>query len=151
MEQQSEMARMKEQSIFLELLRDFYEKEENIPKSSSGIIAEKTTSFIHEHYHEDINYDTLCKELQYNSTYISRCMKKVFQCTPLEYLKNYRLDQAKLLLVNSDYSISSIAEKVGFNNFSYFIKCFTDYEKITPKQFRERYRILTTHRWDLTE
>lgn len=151
MEQQCEVARLKEQSLFQEILRDFYDKEESIPKSSSGIIAEKTTTFIHEHYWEDINYDTLSRSLQYNSTYISRCMKKVFQCTPLEYLKNYRMEKAKLLLINTDFSISSIAEKVGFNNFSYFIKCFTEYEKITPKLFREKYRILTTNRWDLSE
>ncbi|WP_372496240.1 AraC family transcriptional regulator [Metabacillus halosaccharovorans] len=53
--------------------------------------------------------------------------------------------------MNTNIPITQIAEQVGFKNSSYFIKCFNEYEKITPKLFRDKYQVLTTHRWDIKD
>ncbi|MBO1514138.1 response regulator transcription factor [Metabacillus bambusae] len=151
MDQDGESVRWKEQSNFQDIFQLFKEMDETVIKSAAGIIAEKAAMYLRGNYQNHINYSTLGKALRYNPTYISRCMQKVFNCTPLEYLTDYRIEKAKLLLINTDKTVSRVAEEVGFNNISYFIKCFTNYEKITPKLFTEKYRSLTTHRWDLKE
>ena len=155
MGQQGEYVRWREQSIFQDLFREINEvnktndKISKKQKTSSGAIAEKAALFFQENYQTVINYQALEEALSYNRTYISRCMKEIFNHTPTEYLKQYRLQQAKLQLINTNEPIAVIAESVGFNNVSYFIKCFSEYEKVTPKLFRDKYRILTTYRWDV--
>jgi AraC-like DNA-binding protein len=143
MDQPTGMARWKEQSIFHDLLQSLHQPEESLSKSGVSVIAEKTAYFLRRNYKESIDYKYLSEAMNYNSTYISRCMRKVFQCTPLEYLKHYRIDRAKRLLLNTDLPVSRVCEEVGFENTSYFIKCFVEVEKMTPKVFRGKYRALT--------
>lgn len=45
-----------------------------------------------------------------------------------------RLEQAKLLLLQTDLAVSRIAEEVGFNNAAYFTSCFARFEGITLQQ-----------------
>lgn len=68
---------------------------------------------------------------------ISRCMKEIYRCTPLEYLHKYRLEQAKVLLLKSEIPISTVADRVGFNYAPYFSKCFLRYTGMTPLTFRK--------------
>lgn len=42
--------------------------------------------------------------------------RKYYGTTPYEYLKELRLNQALILLKNSDYGIATIAAKVGYHN-----------------------------------
>lgn len=48
----------------------------------------------------------------------------------------YRLEQAALLLRQTNEPISSIAEAVGFHHFSLFGKSFKAKTGETPKQYR---------------
>jgi len=146
MHQPTGMARWREQSIFQDMLQQFNETEESLAvRSSIGLVAEKVALYLRQNYKNNISYEALGEAINYNPTYISRCMKKVFHCTPLEYLKRFRIEKAKNLLINTDLPISVIAEEVGFSNISYFIKCFSEYEKLTPKAFRGKYRAITMH------
>ena len=54
--------------------------------------------------------------------------------TLLEYLTKYRMHMAKQLLLTTDYNHSQIAEMVGYNDVSYFSKCFKKYYHVSPKQ-----------------
>ena len=64
-------------------------------------------------------------------------MKALFDLTPMDYLRMYRLQQAKQLLANTDAPIGLIAEQVGFNSQSYFSRCFKAIYHLSPKQFRQ--------------
>ena len=45
--------------------------------------------------------------------------------------------EAKRLLVNTDLSISEIADKLNFNDRSYFTKFFKKYTNVTPEEFKK--------------
>ena len=53
------------------------------------------------------------------------------------YLNKIRIEQSKLLLKNTDFSIVEIAMEVGFEDQSYFSKVFKNLTKMTPKQYRQ--------------
>jgi len=74
-------------------------------------------AFVHEHYQEPLT--TL---------------------TPINYLIDYRLSQAKNLLIETDEPISTICYHVGFNHLSYFSKRFQRKFGLTPLQYRKTYR-----------
>ncbi|GMK40382.1 hypothetical protein PCCS19_34380 [Paenibacillus sp. CCS19] len=57
----------------------------------------------------------------------------------MDYLLSQRIEQAKLLLLQTDHTIARIAEDVGFNQAAYFTACFTRAEGISPRKYRLRY------------
>ena len=70
----------------------------------------------------------------------TRRFRTATNMTPLQYLQNQRLSEAKELLQNSNLSISEIAYRVGYLDVSYFTKLFKQFVSITPKQYRTRVR-----------
>ena len=52
------------------------------------------------------------------------------------YLTDLRIQHAKQLLTATNKSINLIAEEVGYESSSYFIKVFKDLTGVTPNHFR---------------
>jgi AraC-like DNA-binding protein len=71
--------------------------------------------------------------------YLSRLFKKVSGYTFKEYLILQRIANAKSLLVYTDYNVTQICMKSGFNNVNHFIRTFKKQEGITPYQYRKKF------------
>ncbi|HZG55736.1 AraC family transcriptional regulator [Paenibacillus sp.] len=130
-----------QQTIFQEVLHDLHGEQQYRAASSSIALAEKTAQLLRERYREPLHYREIGESLNFHPTYVARCMQQVFGVTPLEYLKQYRVEQAKLLLVNTDAPVSRIAEDVGFSHMSYFTQCFAKTEGVTPSEYRKSHRL----------
>ncbi|GAB2696262.1 helix-turn-helix transcriptional regulator [Paenibacillus thermoaerophilus] len=134
-------ARWKHQLIFqqvLELLNASLDLHTVLPGAN---VAERAASYIRMHYSEDITIGSLAEALNFHPVYIARCMQKELGCSPIEYLTRYRLEQAKLYLLQTDLPIHRVAEQVGFTQPSYFSTCFAKYEGLSPRDYRKRFRI----------
>jgi AraC-like DNA-binding protein len=131
--------RWQQQTLFQEVLRDLNGEQQYSATSSSIALAEKTAQFLREHYRESIHYKEIGLQLNFHPTYVARCMQQVFGVTPQEYLTQYRIEQAKLLLMNTEIPVSRIAEDVGFAHFSYFTQCFTKSQGVTPSAYRRNF------------
>lgn len=59
--------------------------------------------------------------------------------SPLQYVHNVRLEEAKQLLEASDDSIESVAEQVGYEDAGYFARLFKREVNLTPAQYRRRF------------
>ncbi|TDF95962.1 AraC family transcriptional regulator [Paenibacillus piri] len=140
LESHNNWARWKHQLIFqqiLELLNQSLDLNAVLPGAN---VADQAAAFLRTHYKEDIKAQTLGEVLNFHPVYIARCMQKEFGCSPFEYLMKYRLEQAKLLLLQSDLPVARIAEEVGFHQPSYFSSSFVKYEQISPRAYRQRFR-----------
>lgn len=109
------------------------------------ILAEQTEAYLKTNYQSHISSRILEEALRFHYNYITRCMKQVYGLTPMEYLHHYRLEQAKLLLLKTDWPVAKVAEHVGFDNTPYFTRCFANFEGMPPSQYRKRYTRATTH------
>src|SRR6218665_175625 len=56
-----------------------------------------------------------------------------------DYVNDVRIGRASALLVSSDFPVSAIAYRCGFENMSYFNRIFLRKKSINPKAFRERF------------
>ena len=129
----------RQQLLFQELLEQLSSPDSPV-SSPSLSCAEKAASFLREHYREEFKMQLLGESINFHPVYIARCMQKEFGCSPVEYLLRYRIEQAKLLLLQTDQTISRIAEEVGFNHAAYFTSCFTKQEGMSPRHYRNRFR-----------
>ncbi|GAA3410729.1 helix-turn-helix transcriptional regulator [Paenibacillus hodogayensis] len=103
-------------------------------------LADSVAQFLRNRYADKIDHQVLKDAFHFHPVYITRCMRQVYGCTPLDYLNHYRIEQAKLLLKNSYMPIHQIAGETGFNSSSYFIRMFTQLTGGTPKHYREGFR-----------
>jgi AraC-like DNA-binding protein/quercetin dioxygenase-like cupin family protein len=122
------------------------ELETAIPCDWDGYKKERfkcVLDFIHTNYKRRITVDDMARQVRLSTFHFSRFFKCISGKTPVEYLNEYRIDQATHLLLTSSDKIMDIAFECGFPNFSYFIKLFRKYRSCTPSDFRKK--IETAH------
>lgn len=97
-------------------------------------------SYIRRHYPEKLQLQDLAAA---GAVCRNKCYA-IFQTTvgqsPMAYLNNYRLLRSAGLLVDSEQSITEIAENCGFGSASYFSKLFREHYQMSPRAYREQQR-----------
>lgn len=96
-------------------------------------------SYIHSNYaDETLNLKKCSNDLYLSYSYISRVLKKEVNRTFVEYLNDFRVQNAKRLLIETQLPVTRISESVGFTNSSYFSTVFRKYTGMAPQQYRQR-------------
>jgi two-component system response regulator YesN len=67
-------------------------------------------------------------------------MKTAHGVTFVNYLNNYRVEQAQKMLGESDLPLERIGASTGFSSPSYFIRVFKDFTGLTPGEYRKLIR-----------
>lgn len=116
-----------------ELIR--HRKEENVSFTDHPEVN-RVIQYMLEHYKENIKVTDLAKMVAINGDYLSTLFGKKTGLTPIAYLQNIRIEQAKRLLLHSKLSVEEIAFQTGFADDAYFIKVFKRVVGHTPSSFR---------------
>ena len=97
----------------------------------------KAIKIIEEHLMDDnFRIDDFASEMNLSKTVLHRKFKLIIGETPNIFIRNVRLRKAANMLKETELSISEIAYMTGFSQAHYFIKCFREVYKDTPKNFR---------------
>jgi transcriptional regulator GlxA family with amidase domain len=91
--------------------------------------------------------EDIAKQFDMSPRNFSRRFKLAIGKTPIKYLHELRLNNAKELLQSSNLTVAEIAYKVGYNDMSYFAKLFKKELYVSPKEYRKtvRAKLFTTH------
>lgn len=111
-------------------------KDVNAPGNSVNI--QKALKYIEEHYGDSCSLEQISGAIGLNSEYFSRLFKQNMKQTYNGYLTEYRIRMAKTLLLNTQESISEVAEKVGYRNLAYFSRVFKKQTGQTPFEYRAK-------------
>lgn len=96
----------------------------------------KSIEYIHLNYGNKIDLQTLYEiSCMSRSSYI-RYFKQFFNCTPIEYIQNYRLRQSKSMLKHSTKSLATIATDCGFCDSAHFSRLFREKYQQSPSKYR---------------
>jgi len=79
------------------------------------------------------------RELALSRMQLHRKLKALTGLSASEFIRSQRLKMAAGLLKDSDQNISQIGYAVGFNDPSYFARCFKDEFQCTPSEFAEQH------------
>jgi len=91
-------------------------------------------------YKKNYTIDELAKIASLSKHYFQNLFKKTYGITPLNYLIQIRINHAKFMLKNYNYSCNEISYSVGFNSPLYFSKVFKKYTGVSPTKYRLTYR-----------
>lgn len=81
------------------------------------------------------------KVLNYNGSYLNAIVKRHTGMCLFDYSMTFCLKKAAQLLSETDESVSSIATMLHFSNKTHFYKLFKEKYHLTPKEYRDTYKI----------
>lgn len=88
-------------------------------------------------YKKDIKIQDVARNLHVHPNYLSTLFRKEYGQSPREYLRKVRMNQAKILLSLTEYSIMDISFAVGYTNPFQFSKVFKNCYEVSPTQYRK--------------
>jgi len=93
-------------------------------------------SILQNHYLAPPTIADLAQKIGLERIKLQQGFQQIFQVTPFQYLKNYRLDLARMLLEDENLTVSTVAHRIGYSNVSYFSRAFKHRFGITPGKYR---------------
>ncbi|PKG24779.1 bifunctional transcriptional activator/DNA repair enzyme AdaA [Niallia nealsonii] len=95
------------------------------------------TEYIDKHFGGKLTLEKLADIAHGSPYHLHRIFKKIKGVTPVEYIQQVRLKQAKEQLIQTNIGIAEIALSVGMPNLPYFITLFKKKIGYTPAQYRQ--------------
>lgn len=92
--------------------------------------------FIQENYGGELSTAKIARSAAISDSECLRCFRAIVGTTPIQYVKQLRIQKAAELLLSTDRKISDIGAECGFQEMSYFAKTFRELKGCTPGAFR---------------
>jgi len=103
--------------------------------------VERARQYIAEQYSYPITVEDVAVYTGVSRSYLFRLFRSVMHQSPKDYLLEYRIRQACLLLNHTELPVGSIAHSVGFGDNLYFSKVFKKYKSYTPSEYRSLQKV----------
>lgn len=129
-------------SLLTHLLRSHAEKE--LPernREAQQRLHERMrsiTDYIAENYMYRLTTVTLAARSFMSEAHFCRSFRAVTGKSPVEYVNDYRVQKAALLLTETNEYIADIATRVGFPDVNYFSRVFKKIKAISPTEYRKK-------------
>ena len=117
-----------------------------IPSEPQSVSANRQCAairrYIDLHFKEALTLEQLAEESHMSKYYLSHTFKREYGVSPINYMISRRIEESKYLLVETDLSLSQIAQLLGFSSLSYFSQVFHRTQGISPKEYRQNQKAL---------
>lgn len=94
-------------------------------------------TYIRQNYTREISLQEFGMQFHLSEKYISRYFKEHFHITLSQYINHLRLEHARQLLQESAVPVTEVALQSGYQNVSYFIRCFKKMYGVSPLKYRK--------------
>lgn len=84
-----------------------------------------------------LTVESIAKELGYTTYYFTKKFNKEMGIKVTDYIKQTRIEYAKIMLITTTKSIQDISDSLHFGTRNYFSKVFREITGISPAEFRE--------------
>ncbi len=111
--------------------------EKELSNDQDRIFADRARAFVKSNLNSpDLCVKDFAQEMGVSRTLLYARMKSIFNCSPITFILNHRIERACQLLRTSSLTISEISYQCGFADPKYFCKCFKKIVETTPTEFR---------------
>lgn len=108
-------------------------------RSPSRIFAE-AVSWLEHNYATSVHMDRLVERIGYSRARFFDLFRRQTKMTPSEYLRNYRLEKAKEMLIRTDLPVARVGEACGLGDPAHFSRLFSRLTGYTPLAYRQTAR-----------
>lgn len=94
---------------------------------------------VEEQLHYPWTIEDMAQRVYYSAPHFHRLCMKVFRCSPMQKLANLRMEHACYLLQYTDWPVSEVASRVGYNDPFNFSTRFKKLRGVSPRIYRQRH------------
>lgn len=98
---------------------------------------DEAAKYIQANYMRNIKITDIASFVNVDRSQLYRIFQDTIHLSPKEYLNQYRLDYAGILIRTTDMSFNEVASSVGFEYSSHFFKLFKEHFGITPSEYKK--------------
>lgn len=110
--------------------------EKNTPRRMNQSVA-FVKHYINQNFRDPITLDSLAQVGNINKYYLVHIFRENIGISPIGYLNQVRIKEAKTLLETTDFSLAEIATFSGFSSQSFFSQVFRRETNQTPSNYRK--------------
>jgi AraC family transcriptional regulator len=125
-------------ALSMHLMQHYSTRQPKKQQYNNGLSRRKlqqVIDYIKEHLNEDLSLTELAKLVQMSPHYFSQSFKQSTGITPHQFVICCRVERAKELIMQGQFTIVEVAFLVGFANQSHLNRHFKKLLGLTPKQF----------------
>ena len=116
----------------------FFSPDREMKPEDAGL-TELAVNFIKDNLDKNLTRNEVASYVHLNPEYLSRLFKRETGYTVADFIFKEKMKLAKQLLESTRLSVSMIAMKVGYSNFSHFTQLFKKVYGKTPNEYRKHY------------
>lgn len=135
-------SKLQEALVFLVRSQAISEKTNRAVTDSSNTHILEILMYLHLHYQEDVNLNSLAKLFNWNASYLSRLFHRYVGKTFTDYLHILRVGQAATLLATTSMKVTDISTEVGFDHIRTFTRVFKKMKGMIPSDYRRQQQSL---------
>ena len=94
--------------------------------------------YIQKNYEKNISIPDIADAVKVSEGHLRRCFKQELNIKLVDYLTEYRLERAKILMENGEGSIDNIWQMTGFASGQYFSYVFKKKEGMAPRDYLKK-------------
>lgn len=103
----------------------------------SSVLIRNCIDIIEYHIQEPLNIKWIAEQVNYSDYYLSKLFKREMGISISDYVKQKKIDYAKILLLDTKKNIQDIAEELSFSTSSRFTEIFRKITGATPTEYRK--------------
>ena len=123
--------------IWIKRLSELEQSAKNGDRDSESL-ALRIKEYLDLNYLRHISLNDIANDFHMNVYYLSHVFHSKYDDSPIHYILNRRMGEAKQLLVQTNMKVSEIAQLLGYENSNYFTILFKRIMEESPTQFRKR-------------
>ena len=123
-------------ALTIKLLLEFTEKVKTATEKKLSASASGVKEYVAAHLYERISVAEVAESLGMNASYLNSSFKQQTGECITDYIQKQKVEEAKMLLMTCDDSLSEIWTSLGYYDQSHFSKIFKKHTGFTPKQYR---------------
>lgn len=102
--------------------------------------AQTMREYVRNNYMKEISMQDAARMMNYSDAYFCKLFKQCFDQNFTSYLTNFRVNEAKRLLMNQNVSVKDVGMQVGYYDSNYFAKVFKRITGMIPSEYRDSLR-----------
>lgn len=110
---------------------------EELEEQKMRLVTRRTKSLIHEFYSKGITLEEIAEKLNITPEYLGTQFHKEVGVSFSSYMKEYRIQKAKKLLLGTNLKLYEIADQVGYSDPKHFSKVFREITGQLPAEYRK--------------
>lgn len=124
-------------AFFMEIFKyHLPDRAEGHSETNREMYLASALNYIESHYAQKLTVAQLAGRLGISQVYLFEIFKQKFGKSPKEYMNDYRMTQAKILLKETKLSISAVGKAVGYEDVLAFSRFFALHEGMAPSKYR---------------